>query len=431
MLEVEQSEHRRCTVASKASSRTCVYQLPHPEAPPPDLAAIVGFFLTRVLLPWRLRVADLRDGGHGTAVSHSRPAETQEGRRFFCRCVFIFESEDDLKPFLCSPPFVFAFDYSYLYFAIPPPPPPTVCAEAGWKRVRERHIEEGVLDVRVLLGAAMPSSVTGSSGYSDYGSFEDNLSDEDDVQRQELSRIAASVAESQVRRAAAAAAARHTSVPEQAGEFPGSVPSSVHRTVQDALDFNLELQRALRLQLDSVERSLALSNRARRAAAEASMPSSALTDMDLCVPDASILRKLRVRPSVVADGGEVETECPSGRPPPSTDELRRRALSNAVPVRPAPGRASQPWDNADREALREGVVACIMSEANRDLLQSLGGGVGGSVGDGDCGSSGRQAPSLSPWRRRELEGQLRWLHSQSRALQTARASDAQIRTLLR
>lgn len=87
--------------------------------------------------------------------------------------------------------------------------------------------------------------------------------------------------------------------------------------------------------------------------------------------------------------------------------------------------------------LRDGVVECLMSAANRDLLLRLrdsGGGSGAGSANGSLATAlclpeqaSTSPAAMESW---DLQKQLRWMREERRKLAHARATDEQVEKLL-
>ena len=122
-------------------------------------------------------------------------------------------------------------------------------------------------------------------------------------------------------------------------------------------------------------------------------------------------------------------------PSPTADALRRRALGCAVQVRPPRGRETAVWQAKEREQLRDGVVAMLLSTATQSIYSRIAGRSpsefsGALAAGSSCSRSSQRSSALSSGERGELEGRLRWLHAVGESVSIERAPDETVRRLL-
>ena len=280
------------------------------------------------------------------------------------------------------------------------------------------------------------------------GESSDFSSDSDDEGSSAAARLRQVIQASQAHRAGAAPGGEQRPEVEQAherwrgGPDHGVAPSQPRGDlIRQALARNLQLQEAYRVQVDAVERALALNERTHQAVSEAMRAAAADRGLIgersinrnkqslLALPptwppsaaaqpisplyavvqhgappnqELDLQRAGTTRPSVVQP---TDPSAPGERPPLTTDARRLDALTAAVPVHATGAWVWKPWSAFEREVLRSGIVENLMGAAHRDMLRQL------------------DQPGLTTAARRTLQRQLKWLQEQGATLEEVRVPD--------
>lgn len=131
-----------------------------------------------------------------------------------------------------------------------------------------------------------------------------------------------------------------------------------------ALELNRELQSLCKAQLQGIMRGLERNERARRRARDAERAQEKLLNAAGLEKETVEYLEPRSRPSLRPSlRGEA--------PPLNADAAMRDRLAQQVPLKPAEGTASTPWNCKEREQLRKGVAVTLIGAENTRILTAL------------------------------------------------------------